>query len=132
MIQLALTIYGIVALVRGKFSLGRNKQIVGSKARILGGICAATLPLAFAIGLTIGILAGMGVLPMPSQGAMLIFDWGIIILTIILIYTLGNRFYREQMSESFSAEPDPLATPAPQYYSVVDPTNPFASPSVKD
>lgn len=132
MIQLALTIYGIVALVRGKFSVGRDKQIVGSRARILGGICAASLPAAFAIGLTIGILAGMGLFPMPGHGAMLIFDWMIVILTIVAVYTLGNRFYRQQVEESFSAEAQPLATPAPQYYAVVDPTNPFASPSVKD
>lgn len=39
MIQIALLLYGLYAMIFGKFSLGKGRQLVGARARWLGLVC---------------------------------------------------------------------------------------------
>lgn len=130
MLQLIVFIYGIVVLFRGAFPLGGGKVVIGTRARILGLLCVCILPLAFVIGLTIGIMAAMGAFEMPDQFIMLGLDVGLLIVSLILIMVLGHSFYRRQQVEE--AMIDPASTPdRNQFYTVTDPNNPYASPSIK-
>ena len=132
MIALALLIYGIVAMVRGKFSLGKDKEIIGTRARILGAISCGVFPLSLAVGLSVGVLVGLRIIDMPSDGALMMIDFGSLIFVIVLLVVLSKRFYRQQQEELMQAEAASSHVPAPHEmspYSVVDPDNPFASPT---
>ena len=54
--EIAMSVFGIVTLVRGKFSLTRSKTIVGSYAYAIGIILTLTLPILLGIGIVIGIV----------------------------------------------------------------------------
>lgn len=52
---------GLYALFTGKLPQvisGKKYRVEGTAARIIGAICAAPLPLAFMVGLVLGIVAG--------------------------------------------------------------------------
>jgi len=44
--EIGLFIYGIVAIIRGRFSAGKNKTLIGMPARVCGIVCLMPLPLA--------------------------------------------------------------------------------------
>jgi hypothetical protein len=48
-LEIAMLIAGIVALVKGEFNLTRNKVVRGAVARVIGVLLLAPLPIAFAI-----------------------------------------------------------------------------------
>ncbi|QDU54151.1 hypothetical protein [Aeoliella mucimassa] len=133
MLQLAVFIYGIVVLFRGKFALGGGREVVGTRARILGVLCVCVLPFAFCIGLAIGLLALSGVIDMPDQMVMVAMDLGVVIGTIVLVYVLGNTFYKRQAQEELEAadpySPQTSSSTRGPSYSVPDPNNPYASPT---
>jgi hypothetical protein len=52
---LGMLIFGIIALVRGQFTLTRTKVVSGVPARIIGFILLLPLPLMLASGLLIGV-----------------------------------------------------------------------------
>lgn len=53
--QIGAIIFGIIALVRGQFSLTRTRIVWGVPARIIGFLLCLPLPVSFGIGLLIGI-----------------------------------------------------------------------------
>ena len=50
-IEIALLAYGILALVRGEFAVPRLTVVRGARARLLGFIALAPLPLSFIVGM---------------------------------------------------------------------------------
>jgi hypothetical protein len=44
-------VYGIMTLVRGRFSLGKNKEVRGAPAYVIGVVLLCTLPLAVLVAL---------------------------------------------------------------------------------
>ena len=131
-IEIALLFFGISALIRGKFSAGKNKVVTGSKARVLGVICLLPLPLAFTAGLAWAILAARGVLPQPDVLAAAGVEFCIVISVAIGVVVLAGRFYQQQQqfadqlaaNAEFSAADDQA-----QKFTIEDPNNPFASPT---
>jgi hypothetical protein len=61
MCDIIMLIFGIIALVRGKFLLTRAKEVRGVPARIIGIVLMIPLPLSFVAGLALGAM-------MASQG----------------------------------------------------------------
>jgi hypothetical protein len=55
--EVALIIYGILAMVRGKFSVGKGRDVTGNRARILGFLCLTPLPFSFLLGVIVGPLS---------------------------------------------------------------------------
>src|SRR6478609_7618436 len=44
-------VYGIMTLVRGRFALGKNKEVRGAPAYVIGVVLLCTLPLAILVAL---------------------------------------------------------------------------------
>jgi len=55
-LEIAMLVGGIVALITGKLSISRTLQLRGAPARIAGIVLLLPLPLAFAVGFAIGFL----------------------------------------------------------------------------
>jgi hypothetical protein len=58
-VEIAMLVIGIMALVTGKLTFSQNKVVRGATARIAGAILMIPLPLMFGIGLIIGLQAGL-------------------------------------------------------------------------
>ncbi len=54
--EIGMTIFGIIALTRGKFSLTRNRVVKGIPAYAIGIILTATFPVLFCAGFFAGIV----------------------------------------------------------------------------
>lgn len=55
-LEIAMLIFGIIALVKGKFTLTKKKIVTGAAARIVGVILLMPLPLSFGVGVIMGIM----------------------------------------------------------------------------
>jgi hypothetical protein len=62
-VEILMLIVGLIGLIGGKLTLSKNFPLEGRRARIAGLILALPLPLAFGIGLVLGVLIGTGALP---------------------------------------------------------------------
>jgi hypothetical protein len=58
LIEIALLVMGIIALVRGEITLSKRKVVTGAPARLIGLLAMAPLPIAFAIGFVHGVMHG--------------------------------------------------------------------------
>lgn len=123
MLQIILTIYGIVVLASGKFAIGKDRVITGTRARILGLILVLCFPIAFGFGIGIGILITAGVIQAPKY--LIVADVGIIVLDVLLVVILSRTFWAAQERERIAARE---ATEIPTTSSVTDSNNPFAPP----
>ncbi len=54
--EIAMTIFGIITLVKGKFSFTQNRVVKGIPAYAIGIILTATFPVLFCGGFIIGII----------------------------------------------------------------------------
>jgi hypothetical protein len=84
---IGMLVFGIIALVRGQFSLTRTKVVTGVPARIIGLILLLPLPLMLVGGLLIGIVyAAQGKQPTADdlRGVGIVLELGVI-LTCFLV-----------------------------------------------
>ncbi len=95
-VEIALLLYGLYALFTAKYAIGKGRTVTGGKARILGGLCVLPLPLAFFVGLIVGVFAitlGDGTFnPWVASGIEIV----ILLTVIVVVMLLGNKFYKEQ------------------------------------
>jgi hypothetical protein len=91
-LEIGLSIYGLYALITGKFCLGKEGVATGTEARIAGVIFMLTVPIAFFVGLMFGILIGIGLLPESSQliGGIII-DLGAILFTYYVGRSIAKK-----------------------------------------
>lgn len=88
--EVCMLIFGIIALVRGNFTLTRNKVVTGAPARIIGVILILPLPLALLAGLLIGVYFGMqGRRPQDIQSIAIPVELGIILGCMLLAVVIG-------------------------------------------
>jgi hypothetical protein len=90
--SIAMLIFGIIALVRGQFTLTRTKVVSGVPARVIGVILLLPLPLMLAGGLLIGVVLGMqGKQPRPEdiQGPAVLLEVGIILGCMLIAVIIG-------------------------------------------
>jgi hypothetical protein len=118
--ELGLTIYGLVALIRGQFSIGKGRVIKGWQARVLGAICLCMLPIAFAIGLVYGFVMVMNGVDITQQSGLSLVWIDLIAIAGVLIpvMILGPMFFRSQ-------ERGIVSTNTPNSTSQIDPNNPY-------
>ncbi len=92
LVEIAMLIYGIVILVKGKFSIGKGKILTDGRARLCGGILISPIPLIFLIALVLAFL--MPADTVRAVGTLI----GIFItfVALILALVLGNILYKQQ------------------------------------
>jgi hypothetical protein len=100
--EIAMLVFGIIFLVRGKINLSRDKVVEGAMARLIGVILILPLPLAFLVGVMIGISKGMEAakrggqvqLDPDTQMAIAITElaiiFGCLILALILMFATAR------------------------------------------
>jgi hypothetical protein len=126
--EIAMMVFGIMTLVKGKFSLSRNQVIVGAPAYAIGGILTATLPVVFAIGIVIGIahVAKNGNQPLdPSEYAYL--DLIIVPVVLLIVAMIAWAAPKRDARSPFGNRED--AHVLDVKYQPMDPENPYASPT---
>jgi uncharacterized membrane protein YeaQ/YmgE (transglycosylase-associated protein family) len=97
--EIGLLVFGLITLIRGQFNMGKDKKIVGPKARLLGIICLAPLLLSMIVGLLIGFSNPEAVAGGQLKGITTGIEIGILIGALIILTLLSKNFYRRQAME---------------------------------
>ncbi len=60
--EIAITLFGLMALINGKWSIGKEGHIIGGRARLLGALAVATVPVIVIVlfGIALMIFAAQG------------------------------------------------------------------------
>jgi hypothetical protein len=66
--EIGMLIFGIIALVTGKFSLTRSRVVQGTAARIVGAVLVLPLPLGLLVGVVMGVGLGINAAKQGKQG----------------------------------------------------------------
>lgn len=103
MLEIIVIIFGIVTLIRRKYPMGKGKELVGGRARIIGGILLAYLPLSLAAGLIYDLLSG-GDAP---RGTAMGISIALLIVTIVVAIILSKSLYKKQEAEAATPPPTP-------------------------
>jgi hypothetical protein len=104
--EIGLLVYGIIVLIRGRYSLGKGKTVTGFRARLLGAICLVPIPLAMAAGFVIGFLYPEAQLAGQLKGLIAGIEIAIIIGTVTALVLMAKTFFKEKMA----SHPDLLLT----------------------
>ena len=84
--EIVMFVYGLIGLISGKLTVSKNLRVAGPPARITGAIFALPLPLAFGLGLVLGMLIGVNILPSD----ILNYSW--ILELILMLACLGGGY----------------------------------------
>jgi hypothetical protein len=90
--EIGLAIFGILALVKGKMTLSKNKVVVGAPARLLGLLALMPLPVAFGVGLLYALSEGpvnAGRVADDNKLALAAVEGGIVVLFAVLVFGIG-------------------------------------------
>jgi peptidoglycan/LPS O-acetylase OafA/YrhL len=126
-IEIGLLIFGILALARGTFSVGKEKKVTGWRARVLGLICLTPFPVAITV---MAALNGQGE---PDYRVLAGVEVVIVVAICVLVVVLSKAFYAQQRREAAASKP---SHPGAEAYGVDpgpfdDPDNPFAPPRAR-
>lgn len=92
-LEIGLAIFGLIALVRGKMTLTKNKIVVGIPARLLGLIALAPFPIFLLVGVAFGVMNANAPDPekvaKDNQGLFTAIEVGVVILTAIVVFAVG-------------------------------------------
>lgn len=94
--QIGLLIYGIITLIKGQYSMGKGKKVVGSKARVLGVVCVVPLPLSALVGIVIGLLRFESLSDNQFSAMVSGIEVAILVCAITALVLLAKTYYREQ------------------------------------
>ena len=98
--EIGLLVYGIIVLIRGRYSLGKGKTVTGSRARLLGAVCMAPIPLAMTAGFVIGFLNPDVEIAGQLEGLIAGIEVAIIIGTVIALVVMARTFFKKQQANS--------------------------------
>ena len=136
-VEIAMTIFGVVALFRGQVKVIGKNPVRGWPAYVIGALMAATLPLAFGTGLVIAvvIMASGGQVNMNDHLWILSLGDLAVVLGILLICSVLSVIYAKEppppgipSSSGHSQFPSPDLGYPPQPSPPMDPNNPYAPP----
>ncbi len=97
MIALALTIWGIVILVKRKVSLTKQKICTGGPAIAIGALFVGIFPISLAVGIVIGIvLVATGADPAFLMDYAIFFDLGVLALIVITAFVIASIYGRSE------------------------------------
>ena len=91
-VELAFTVLGIIALIRGRWPMGKKGYLTGKEAKNLGIIAVCTLPVIFAFAFVMGIIMAIAMGPEVVTSS----PWyGIGVEAVGLILWGGFLFYKQ-------------------------------------
>ena len=131
MLQIGLLIWGIVILVKQEVKL--SKVVKGGPAIAIGILFVATLPLAFAVGLVLGLVLGAtgGQEAVDAFMSYAFFlDIGLIVLVIVVAFIIAGMYgkHPHEFDRPYKANSgNPFADPN-QQQGPIDTTNPYSAP----
>jgi hypothetical protein len=110
MCNIIMLIFGIIALVKGSFSLTGNKVVSGLPARIIGVILIMPLPISLGVGFIYGLTmaaTGQNVRQDSVQGAAIVIELSIMAVCLVaaLIVAFANA---KPKAKPASYAPPPL------------------------
>ena len=98
--EIGLLVYGIIVLIRGRYNLGKGRTVTGSRARLLGAVCLAPIPLAMTAGFAIGFLNPEAQIAGRLQGLIAGIEVAILIGTVIMLMLMAKSFFKQQHENS--------------------------------
>ncbi|GIW56491.1 MAG: hypothetical protein KatS3mg082_2895 [Nitrospiraceae bacterium] len=126
--EIAMTFWGIVTLVQGRFFLTRNKIVRGAWAYVIGGLLTATLPVVLGLGFVIGFVLTVvrGREPtveelLPLSILDIVVVTAILSAVVVIAVMTGKPVGPKSTPTQSDVEP-PIPPP-------VDTNNPYQSPS---
>ena len=102
MLEIGVLIYGIYALVTGKFALFGGRKLSGWRGRVTGAILLSYLGLAFVGGAVLVLIGYESVL--SSRVGMLVYSVVLLAFTIIISCVVGNFLYHGQEAQNASIQ----------------------------
>ena len=121
MLEILVIIFGLVTLVRGKFMLSRQRELVGGRARIVGAILLSYLFFSFLSGIVLAIVGGEAAV---EGWAPIVISIIWLVIVIIVARITAGRLYAAQEAERLQVEHGY----AP-YEEEADPNNPYRAPN---
>ncbi|HVX14459.1 MAG TPA: hypothetical protein VHC22_24950 [Pirellulales bacterium] len=130
--EIGMLVFGIVTLVKGSFTVSRNRVVYGTPAYIIGAILVMVLPTIFVIGLGLGIvMAAQGQAPsLDKPGALVAIDPAVVLLALTAITIIS--FSSGQPAKGKKRAPTPLQPMGNPPFQPLDPNNPYAAPQSDD
>lgn len=123
MLSIAMLIFGIYALAVGKLKT-KTHEVTGMKARLIGLVLIAYLPVAFTIGLVLGIAAVSTGNEQNFQNFAFVIDLAVVIFLAVvslILFNLWKQPIGQTAAPIWPAQiPDQPGLP-------LDPNNPYAS-----
>ncbi|MBT8339336.1 MAG: hypothetical protein HKP58_04160 [Desulfatitalea sp.] len=98
--ELGLLIYGVMALIKGQFSIGKGKKVQGSSARVLGIISLLPMPLSAMAGFVIGFLNPDAEAAGQMKWTIVGVEVSILAGIVVVLMLLANKFYKRQKTVS--------------------------------
>jgi|SRR5215469_14146232 len=128
--EIAMFVFGIMTLVKGRFVLSRDRVVEGPPAYLIGAILVGTLPtivlIAFVLGIMIALRTGRPPVAQdvqPYAGIEIVVS----LVSIAAVVTIGYLSTNSKQKRKTSRPP--VASPP---YRPADPNNPYASPQADD
>lgn len=94
--EIGLLVYGIIVLILGRYSMGKGRIINGSRARLLGVVCLAPIPLSMTAGFVIGFLNPEAQMAGQLKGLITGIEVAIIIGTVAVLVFMSKTFFKQQ------------------------------------
>jgi hypothetical protein len=101
-IEIALIVIGLMALIRGKWTISKTKVVEGVPARLLGLVALTPIPVAIVASLLYVAVAAPNLNPDQlqkfaddSKWTLVGIEAGIVILTAILVFGIGAAVARD-------------------------------------
>lgn len=91
-LEIGMLIGGFVVLVKGRFTLGKNRVVTGVAARLAGLVMILPLPLAFLVLLLIAVHAGQSGQPVnyqEMQGSLSLLELAITVICFLMAVLIG-------------------------------------------
>lgn len=129
--EIAMLIFGIVTLVRGEFALSRTSVVSPPAAYFVGVLLTAPLPVAFSIGIIVGIVGAANGNPNVAadyRTEIAVMEAGIMAFFLVTAFIVaflnaGPRRPKDTFLPHDEFQPSPGSTPPK------DPNNPYAPPT---
>lgn len=96
--EIGMTIFGLIALIRGVITIGKGKSIYGWQARVLGLVGMSVIPLAFVIGIAFFIVASIAGIDVTQMNGLRLVWIDLLSMAIVLVvaHVLGKSFEKQK------------------------------------
>ena len=137
LVQVAMSVWGIVTLATGQFVVSRTRVVLGRPAVLIGVILTSTFPVMVGIGFFFGVVGGFlgafdgGQIPEDLRLTFLALDVVGVLLILAIVYAIALMNNQPRVPRHPGTTPPPLnpfSPPPPPGYAPPDPNNPYASP----